>query len=110
MKDILYLPYSEVIWITSKQIAIKKKKRKKCSVLVNSWTQGYFLKALISTVSDKTYNNWGKFKYTLYHFLKYLFQSSLNSFVLKHLVNAVKYPVDFKWMTPIGQTEMAKLG
>ena len=36
MKDILYLPYSEVIWITSKQIDIKKKKRKKCSVLVNS--------------------------------------------------------------------------
>ena len=41
MKDILYLPYLEVIWVTSKQIAIKKKK--KCSVLVNSWTQGYFL-------------------------------------------------------------------
>ena len=26
MKDILYLPYLEVIWVTSKQIAIKKKR------------------------------------------------------------------------------------
>ena len=29
MKDILYLPYSEVIQITSKQIAIKKKKKER---------------------------------------------------------------------------------
>ena len=45
MKDILYLPYLEVIWITSKQIAIKKKKKEMfcSSEFLNSGLLSFFL-------------------------------------------------------------------